>query len=117
MGELTKIDTLNVLKAIYKELKEIKKSIIRNDKITELEARISVLESRISTLEYKPIFPQTPYQPPIMFQDGEFPRTSPLFPQVMGNSNTENISELSKEIDSNMPKIINKPHIAKEFKK
>ena len=122
MGELTKIDTLNVLKAIYKELKEIKKQLKPSNELKELKDRLNQLEARVTVLEacnihQSPITsPFTnPYQPPVMFDD--IPPSSPLFPQVMGTSNTENISELSKEIDSNMPKIINKPHIAKEFKK
>lgn len=113
---------LEMLEAIYTELKSIKKQLKPNNELKELKERLSQLETRVTVLEacnihQSPITsPFTnPYQPPIMFDN--VPPSSPLFPQVMGNSNTENISELSKEIDSNMPKIINKPHIAKEFKK
>lgn len=114
---------ITLLKQILDELKSIKIKIKPNNELKELKEKLSQLEARVTVLEacnihQSPITsPFTnPYQPPIMFDKG-VPPSSPLFPQVMGTSNTENISELSKEIDSNMPDIINKPHIAKEFKK
>ena len=113
---------LEMLDAIYTELKSIKKQLKPNNELKELKERLNQLETRVAVLEacnihQSPITSpfKNPYQPPIMFDD--VPPSSPLFPQVMGNSNTENISELSKEIDSSMPNIVNKPHIAKEFKK
>ena len=114
---------LEMLEAIYTELKSIKKQLKPSNELKELKERLSQLETRIAVLEacnihQSPITsPFTiPYQPPITFNQ-KVPPSSPLFPQVMGNSNTENISNLSKEIDSSMPNIVNKPHIAKEFKK
>ena len=111
--------SIMMLKQILDELKSIKKQLKPNNELKELKERLSQLEARVVVLEtcnvhQSPITsPFTnPYQPPIMFDQG-VPPSSPLFPQVMGNSNTENISNLSKETDSN---IVNKPHIAKEFK-
>lgn len=99
---------LEMLEAIYTELKSIKKQLKPNNELKELKEKLSRLESRVTVLEacnihQSPITsPFTnPYQPPIMFDN--VPPSSPLFPQVMGNSNTENISELSKEIDASMP--------------
>lgn len=115
--------SITMLKQILDELKSIKKQLKPNNELKELKERLSQLEARVVVLEtcnihQSPITsPFTnPYQPPIMFDQG-VPPSSPLFPQVMGNSNTENISNLSKETDSSMPNIVNKPHIAKEFKK
>ena len=115
--------SITMLKQILDELKSIKKQLKPSNELKELKERLSKLEARVVVLEacnihQSPITsPFTnPYQPPIMFDKG-VPPSSPLFPQVMGNSNTENISDLSKEIDSSMPNIVNKPHIAKEFKK
>ena len=114
---------LEMLEVIYTELKSIKKQLKPNNELKELKERLNQLEARVVVLEtcnihQSPITsPFTnPYQPPIMFDQG-VPPSSPLFPQVIGNSNTENISDLSKEIDSSMPNMVNKPHIAKEFKK
>jgi len=95
---------LDMLMAIYKELEEIKNQLKSNNEIEELKQRLELLENKVSMLESwktidKPF--TNPYQPPIMF-DNDVPPSSPLFPQVIGSS--ENISELSKEIDSNMPK-------------
>ena len=131
MARIANKDVLDMLMAIYKELKEIKKQFKPNNELKELKERLSQLETRVTVLEacnihQSPITsPFTnPYQPPIMFRDGEqYLPTSPLFPQVMGTSNTENISELSKEIDSNMPgafKVdennnVKVPSIAKKF--
>ena len=115
--------SITMLKQILDELKSIKKQLKPNNELKELKERLSQLEARVVVLETCNIHqspftsPYTnPYQPPIMFGN-DVPPSSPLFPQVMGNSNTENISNLSKEIDSSMPNIVNKPHIAKEFKK
>ena len=114
---------ITLLKQILDELKSIKTKIKPNNELKELKERLNQLEARVTVLEacnihQSPITsPFTnPYQSPIIFDQG-VPPSSPLFPQVMGNSNTENISELSKEIDSSMPNIVNKPHISKEFKK
>lgn len=114
---------LEILEAIYTELKSIKKQLKPNNELKQLKERLNQLEVRVTVLEacnihQSPITSPfaNPYQPPIMFDQG-VPPSSPLFPQVMGTSNTENISELSKEIDSSMPNIVNKPHIAKEFKR
>ena len=111
--------SITMLKQILDELKSIKKQLKPNNELKELKERLSQLEARVTVLETCNIHQgpiTSPYQPPIMFDQG-VPPSSPLFPQVMGSSNTENISNLSKEIDSSMPNIVNKPHIAKEFKK
>ena len=114
--------SVTMLKQILDELKSIKKQLKSNNELKELKERLSQLETKVAVLEtcnihQSPITsPFTnPHQLPIMFDD--LPPSSPLFPQVIGGSNTENISNLSKEIDSSMPNIVNKPHIAKEFKK
>ena len=121
---------LEMLEAIYIELKSIKKQLKPNNELKELKERLNQLEARVVVLETCNIHQSpftspftNPYQPPIMFDN--VPPSSPLFPQVMGNSNTENISNLSKEIDSSMPgtfKVdennnVKVPSIAKEFKK
>jgi len=96
---------LEMLEAIYTELKSIKKQLKPNNELKKLKERLSTLEAKVAILETCNIHqsPYTnPYQPPIMFGN-DVPPSSPLFPQVMGTSNTENISNLSKEIDSNMP--------------
>lgn len=123
--------SITMLKQILDELKSIKKQLKPSNELKELKERLSRLETRIAVLEacnihQSPITSPftTPYQPPILFNQ-EVPPSSPLFPQVMGNSNTENISNLSKEIDSSMPgtfKVdennnVKVPSIAKEFKK
>lgn len=121
---------LEMLEAIYTELKSIKKQLKPNNELKELKERLNQLEARVVVLETCNIHQSpftspftNPYQPPITFDN--VPPSSPLFPQVMGNSNTENISNLSKEIDSSMPgtfKVdennnVKVPSIAKEFKK
>lgn len=121
---------LEMLEAIYTELKSIKKQLKPNNELKELKERLNQLEARVVVLETCNIHQSpftspftNPYQPPITFDN--VPPSSPLFPQVMGNSNTENISNLSKEIDSSMPgtfKVdennnVKIPSIAKEFKK
>lgn len=115
--------SITMLKQILDELKSIKKQLKPSNELKELKERLSQLEARVVVLETCNIHqspftsPYTnPYQPPITFGN-DVPPSSPLFPQVIGTSNTENISNLSKEIDSSMPNIVNKPHIAKEFKK
>lgn len=123
--------SITMLKQILDELKSIKKQLKPNNELKELKERLNQLEARVVVLEACNIHqspftsPYTnPYQPPITFGN-DVPPSSPLFPQVMGNSNTENISNLSKEIDSSMPgtfKVdennnVKVPSIAKEFKK
>lgn len=123
MAMIIESKSITMLKQILDELKSIKKQLKPNNELKELKQRLDILETKVSVLETCRIIDgpcierpfKNPYQPPIMFDN--VPPSSPLFPQVMGNSNTENISELSKEIDSSMPNIINKPHIAKEFNK
>lgn len=122
---------LEMLEAIYTELKSIKKQLKPNNELKELKERLNQLEARVVVLETCNIHQSpftspftNPYQPPITFDNG-VPPSSPLFPQVIGTSNTENISNLSKEIDSSMPgtfKVdennnVKVPSIAKEFKK
>lgn len=110
---------LEMLEAIYTELKSIKKQLKPSNELKELKERLSQLEARVTVLEACNIHQSpftNPYQPPITFDQG-VPPSSPLFPQIICDSNTENISKLSTEIDSSMPNIVNKPHIAKKFKK
>lgn len=82
---------LEMLEAIYTELKSIKKQLKPKSEIKELKQRLDVLETKLSVLETcrridGPLI--NPYQPPIMFDQG-VPPSSPLFPQVMGKSNTK----------------------------
>jgi hypothetical protein len=128
MGMIIESKSITMLKQILDELKSIKKQLKPSNELKKLKERLSQLEARVAVLEacnihQSPITSpfKNPYQPPIMFDD--VPPSSPLFPQVMGTSNTENISELSKEIDSSMPgtfKVdennnVKVPSIAKKF--
>lgn len=109
MGSTMNESVLEMLEAIYTELKSIKKQIKPNNELKELKEKLSQLEARVIVLETCNIHQSpftspftNPYQPQVMFDQG-VPPSSPLFPQVIGNSNTEDISELSKEIDAKMP--------------
>lgn len=109
MGMIIESKSITMLKQILDELKSIKKQLKPSNELKELKERLNKLEARVTVLEVCNIHQSpitspftNPYQPPIMFDQG-VPPSSPLFPQVMGTSNTENISELSKEIDSSMP--------------
>lgn len=118
---------LEMLEAIYTELKSIKKQLKPNNELKELKEKLSRLEARVTVLEASNIHQShfTNHYPPSIMFDNNISHSSPSLPQVMGNSNTENISDLSKEIDSSMPgtfKVdennnVKVPHIAKEFKK
>lgn len=80
-----------MLEAIYQELKSIKKQFKSKDEIKDLKQRLDILENKVSMLETwktidKPLI--NPYQPPIMFNNEAGP-SSPLFPQVIGKSDTK----------------------------
>lgn len=80
---------LEMLEAIYTELKSIKKQLKPKSEIKELKQRLDLLENKVSMLEtWKTIDKPSinPYQPPIMFNNEADP-SSPLFSQVMGKSN------------------------------
>jgi len=119
---------LRTIQTIYNVLFEIKKELKKKNEIKELERRMNYLETKLAVLEATQNVTKTSildtYKPPITYRQDEFDNPTPWLPKIFGGIQ-ENISAMSKEIDSNMPgtfKVdennnVKVPHIAKEFKK
>lgn len=120
MGRTVNDSILEMLQAIYNELKNIKKQISPNKDIKQLKEEIRNLEKRVEILEiYKSTLPITkPFSyPPDVWYTQQDP--TPWLPKVMGSESgtveqdPSTITSSSFKLDENG--CVKLPSISKEF--